>query len=290
MKTLAHGESIAYREAGKKRKEPIIIFIHGNQSSSLIFDSLIREYENYAHIYALDLPGFGESSYNTPHETLKDWADDVALFMDKMKISSANVLGWSAGGGIAMELAACYPEKVQQLVLSSSVGVKGFKMMGKPGKFSHLIRGNYLVRKEDIAKEPYIVSTINAINEKNAGYFRFLWDEIIFNIEDPPDPEFDAYIQECLKERCFLDLSAALCQFNITNERGQTEGSGRISAIKCPVTWIHGKQDLVMPFPEAAENLKYFESPTELVPIYNAGHAAFIDEPEVFADILCGIM
>lgn len=288
--TLSNGETMAYRESGAKLKEPVLIMIHGNQSSSLIFDSLMTHLEKTAHIFAVDLPGFGDSSYNTPHETLRDWADDVALFMKKKKIPSATVLGWSAGGGIAMELAACYPEKVQQLVFSSSVGVKGLKMPGRGRGFTLVKRNPYLVNKEEIAKDPYIVAADKAIAEKNTRYFRFLWDEIIFNIEDPPDPVFDAYVQDILKERCFLDMTVALCQFNITHTSGPAEASGRISDIKCPVTWIHGKQDIVVPFEEASSSLACFETQTELIPIYEAGHAAFIDQPEVFVDILCGLI
>jgi len=289
-KTLTNGESIAYREAGTKLKEPVLILIHGNQSSSLIFETLMKQLESVAHTIAPDLPGFGESSYNTPHETLKDWADDIALFMNKLKITSASVLGWSAGGGIAMELAAGYPEKVQQLVLSSSVGVNGFKMPKSGKGLSVGKNSGFLVRKEDIEQDPYIISVANAIAEKNARYFRFLWDEIVFNFEDPEDPEFDAYVQEILKERCFLDMMVALCQFNITNEKSPVEGSGRIADIECPVTWIHGKQDLVVPITAATDSIKYFKSPMELIPIYDAGHAAFIDQTEVFTEILCGII
>ena len=288
---LPNGETMAYREAGTKRKEPVLLLIHGNQSSSVIFETTMRRMESDAHIYAVDLPGFGESSYEKQHETLKEWADDVAQFMNKKKIASATVLGWSAGGGVAMELAACYPDKVEQMVLVSSVGVKGLKMPPKKlGGFPSLRSSTVQIGREAVAKDSHIAAVCKAIEEQNAPYFRFLWDESVFNVEDPPDPEFDAYVQEILKERCFLDMSVALSEFNITHEFFLTEGTGRISDIKCPIAWVHGKLDIVVPMDIAVESVKYFESPIELIPIYDAGHASFIDQPEIFEEILCGII
>ena len=114
---LKNGEIMAYREENTSSNAPVLLLIHGNQSSSLYYEHLMQDLKNEAHIYAIDMMGFGESSYNRQHTIMKDWADDVALFMEEKNISSAIVLGWSAGGGTALELAACYPEKVSHLIL-----------------------------------------------------------------------------------------------------------------------------------------------------------------------------
>ena len=282
---LPNGETIAYREAGEEIKQPTLILIHGNQSSSLFFEFLMRRFESKANIYAVDLAGFGYSTYNNPHETLKDWADDVALFMDEMHISSAVVLGWSAGGGIAMELAAGYPEKVQHLIPMASVGVKGLKMPKKDLELNP-VAGSYLVRREEITLDPYIIAVNAAFLAKNDKFFHTVWEQRIFDLNTPEDSVFDAYMQEILKERCFLDMSVALCQFNITQEADLVEGSGRISDIKCPVTWIHGRQDQSVPFETGAASVTYFKCPAELKPVDDAGHAVFMDQPKVFAEIL----
>ena len=48
----------------------------------------------------------------------KDMAADVALFMERMGIEKASVLGVSMGGMIAQHLAIDYPEKVGKLILT----------------------------------------------------------------------------------------------------------------------------------------------------------------------------
>ena len=282
---LENGETMTYREAGEDIENFTLILIHGNQSSSLYYEHLMRQFESKVHIYAIDMIGFGDSTYNHPHETIKDWADDVALFMEAMDISSAIVLGWSAGGGVAMELAACYPEKVQHLILMASVGVKGYKLPKKDPEF-HTIPDVYLYKKEDVSQDPAITAVDNAIKAQNAGFFHAVWGKTIFDLHAPEDSLFDAYMREIPKERCYVDISVALCQFNITHEDDLTQGSGRISDIKCPVTWVHGRQDRIVLFETGAESVTYFECPAELKAIDNAGHAVFMDQSEEFAEIL----
>lgn len=48
----------------------------------------------------------------------KDMAADVALFMERMGIEKASVLGVSMGGMIAQHFAADYPEKTEKLILA----------------------------------------------------------------------------------------------------------------------------------------------------------------------------
>ena len=95
---LPNGEVMAYREENTAVDAPVLLLIHGNQSSSLYYEHLMQQFRKEAHIYAIDMMGFGDSSYKNPHTCMKDWADDVAQFMDAQKIRKAVALGWSAGG------------------------------------------------------------------------------------------------------------------------------------------------------------------------------------------------
>ncbi len=53
--------------------------------------------------YAIDLRGFGDSTYHTPIHTIKDLSDDVKLFADALKLSAFTISGWSLGGAVAMQ-------------------------------------------------------------------------------------------------------------------------------------------------------------------------------------------
>ncbi len=286
---LKNGEIMAYREENKNYDAPVLLLIHGNQSSSLYYEHLMQDLKDAAHIYAIDMMGFGESSYKNRHTAMKDWADDIALFMDEKNLSSAIVLGWSAGGGTAMELAACYPEKVSQLILMASVGVKGFRLADRD-ESGNILEGKYLSKREDIINDPQIMIPItNAIQSKDINFLHWVWEKTIFNLHSPVADDFDAYMNEIIKERCFVDISVALCQFNITDEDDLVKGSGRIKNIACPVTWIHGKNDIVVEYAVGEDSIRYFDNGI-LFSIEDAGHACFMDQPNIFNSKLIEII
>ncbi|HHT82322.1 MAG TPA: alpha/beta hydrolase [Acholeplasmataceae bacterium] len=52
---------------------------------------------------APDFRGFGDSSYNTKITIFIDLVEDIKLFMEAKGVTSAYVIGWSMGGGVAME-------------------------------------------------------------------------------------------------------------------------------------------------------------------------------------------
>lgn len=286
QQALKNGESMAYREEKTNCDGPTLLLIHGNQSSSLFYEHLMEDLKEEAHIYAVDLMGFGDSSYQHAHKTMKDWADDLALFMEEKEIEDAIVLGWSAGGGCALELAACYPDKVKHLVLLASVGVQGFKLPLRDEK-GNVVEGKYLSKREDIIKDPgTMIPITNAIENKDAAFLEKVWKATIFNLHCPEKEDLDAYMQAILKERCFVDISVALCQFNITSEDDLVKGSGHIHAIQCPVTWIHGKKDIIVNYAVGENSVKFFDSKARLVSIEDAGHASFMDQPEQFKEIM----
>jgi len=51
---------------------------------------------------------------------MKNLADDVAGLLDYLKIPSADIIGYSLGGGVAMQCAIRHPEKVRKVVSISA--------------------------------------------------------------------------------------------------------------------------------------------------------------------------
>lgn len=286
---LANGEVMAYRKSGNS--DQVLFLIHGNQSSSLFYHDLMQEYEDAFTVYAIDLIGFGESSYHRQLNSLKDFSDDVYLFMQAKGIESAHVLGWSTGGGIAMELAAAHPECVKQLILLDSVGLKGYNLYKYGPDFKPILTER-IYKREDVMQDPVsVVPVLNAFETKNKAFVKSVWDMVIFNVKKPQEELYDLYLDEIIKERCLVDVVTSLCQFNITKDHnGVVDGSGRIDLIKCPVSIIHGKLDLVVDVSLAHEMKEYFGDRAKLFVLKNAGHASFMDEPEEFKAIMNEIL
>jgi pimeloyl-ACP methyl ester carboxylesterase len=91
---------LAYDRTGNG---PPLLLLHGTTSSRRIWKPLIPPLARAATVFAVDLPGHGESpptSFTPPA-----WASEVADFLDHQGIERTAVVGHSAGGWTALELA-----------------------------------------------------------------------------------------------------------------------------------------------------------------------------------------
>ncbi|BAN26952.1 acetoin dehydrogenase dihydrolipoyllysine-residue acetyltransferase subunit [Caballeronia insecticola] len=100
-----------------------VLFIHGfgGDLDNWLFnlDALAEKHR----VFALDLPGHGQSTPKVPGTTLAALAGFVAKFMDAVQLDKAHLVGHSMGGGIAAQLAVDQPERVQSVALISPAGL-----------------------------------------------------------------------------------------------------------------------------------------------------------------------
>ncbi|WP_299519581.1 alpha/beta hydrolase [uncultured Serinicoccus sp.] len=118
----------AVREAGDPAA-PTLVLIHGNVSSSAFFDRLIDDLSTDHHVLAPDYRGYGDSARATIDATrgVADLSDDVAALLDTLGVEGAvDVLGWSAGGNVALQLATDHPHRVRRVVLEAPGSPFGF--------------------------------------------------------------------------------------------------------------------------------------------------------------------
>lgn len=116
-----------FREKGNG--SPLIL-LHGNGESSEYFENQIEFFSKYFHVYAIDSRGHGRSPFGKMPFTIKQFAEDVYDFMNKMSIKKAHILGYSDGANVAMYLARKYGEKVDKLVLySGNISSNGVKWL-----------------------------------------------------------------------------------------------------------------------------------------------------------------
>lgn len=115
-----HGHRVSYRRAGWG---PVIVLIHGITGSSLTWDEVIEPLsENYT-VVAPDLLGHGESAKPSGDYSLGAYACGIRDLLSALGHDRATVVGHSLGGGVAMQLAYQFPERVERLVLVSSGGL-----------------------------------------------------------------------------------------------------------------------------------------------------------------------
>lgn len=107
--------------------EPLLL-LHGNGESSAYFQNQMGPLGSRYHVYALDTRGHGKTPRGSAPFTIRQFADDLAGFMEEQSIAKAHVLGFSDGGNIAVVFALRYPDRVDRLILNgANLDAKGVK-------------------------------------------------------------------------------------------------------------------------------------------------------------------
>ena len=111
------------RYAKRGEGDVAIVLIHGlgGDLDNWLFN--IDALAEWASVYALDLPGHGQSSKNIADPTLRGLAQVLIAFMDEVGIENAHLVGHSLGGAVAMQMAVDAPDRVRSLALIGSVGL-----------------------------------------------------------------------------------------------------------------------------------------------------------------------
>ena len=80
----------------------------------------IGELSKTRKVIAVEMQGHGRTADIKRDFSYENLADDVAALLDHLKIPSADLIGYSMGGGVAMQCAIRHPEKVRKVVSISA--------------------------------------------------------------------------------------------------------------------------------------------------------------------------
>lgn len=113
--------NLRYVKRGSGDENVLLIHGFGGDLDNWLFN--IDALGEVATVYALDLPGHGQSTKTLDNPGLSSLTSALSGFMDKLGIASAHLVGHSMGGAIAMQLAAEQPSKVKSLTLICTAGL-----------------------------------------------------------------------------------------------------------------------------------------------------------------------
>ena len=104
-----------------------IFFLHGMVSSTVYWEELARLFSQAGYLCAMmDFPGFGYSTRESKGVTPKDREEIAAELMEEIAPGEAWIVaGHSMGGGVALNIALRYPEKVSALLLYAAAAGGG---------------------------------------------------------------------------------------------------------------------------------------------------------------------
>ncbi len=102
---------------------PVVVLIHGfgGDLDNWLFN--IDALAEKARVYAIDLPGHGQSIKQIEDPGLSGLANAVRAFMSTVEIDSAHLVGHSMGAAVAATVVSETPDLVQSLSLVSAAGL-----------------------------------------------------------------------------------------------------------------------------------------------------------------------
>src|SRR5678815_2546930 len=87
----------------------------------LAFGMLIPELSKTRQVIAVEMQGHGRTADIDRPFSFQTMADDVAALLKYLKTDSADLFGYSMGGGVALQLAIRHPQMVRKLIVASAV-------------------------------------------------------------------------------------------------------------------------------------------------------------------------
>lgn len=120
-----NGMRMYYEVSGKG--EPLIV-LHGSFMNIPSMGAIIPKLAEKHTVYAVELQGHGRTNDIDRPLTYQNLADDVAAFMDAVKLPRADVLGYSLGAIAGLKFAIRHPVKVNKLIMvSGGYDVEGWQ-------------------------------------------------------------------------------------------------------------------------------------------------------------------
>ena len=117
----AGGYKLRYSKMGDAERVVILLHGFGGDAAGWLFNQ--GALAANATVYALDLPGHGQSSKALSDSSVAHLAATVVAFMDALEIAKAELVGHSLGGAIALQAAVDHPNRVSALALIGSAGL-----------------------------------------------------------------------------------------------------------------------------------------------------------------------
>jgi pimeloyl-ACP methyl ester carboxylesterase len=112
-----NGINLYYETYGAGRP---MILLHGGLGSGEMFGPNLPTLADHHQVIVVDLQGHGRTADIDRPLDVRLMAHDIAALIDHLGLEKPDVVGYSLGGGVALQVAIQHPEKVGRLVSASA--------------------------------------------------------------------------------------------------------------------------------------------------------------------------
>ena len=100
--------------------EPVVLLHGGFMTITSNWEGWIGELAKTRKVIAVEMQGHGRTADIPREPNSENLADDVAALLKYLKLSRADLIGYSMGGRVAMQVAVRHPDQVRRVVVISS--------------------------------------------------------------------------------------------------------------------------------------------------------------------------
>jgi pimeloyl-ACP methyl ester carboxylesterase len=252
---LPDGLKLPYVEQGDVSGVPVVL-LHGFAGFWGSFELVLRHLPASIRAFALTQRGHGDASKPAHGYRVRDFASDLAAFLDVLQLEAAVLVGGSSGGFVARRFAIDHPERALGLVLLGCPAT----LRGKP-------------RVEEMWE-----STISKLTDPvDPTFVR----EFVGGTVDPSVP------RDLVNEMVQQSLKMPARVWRETN-RGILEDDSlrKLGKVTVPTLIVWGDEDVILPRSDQEELAARIQD-SQLVVYRGAGHTFYLEEPErVAADLV----
>jgi pimeloyl-ACP methyl ester carboxylesterase len=262
--------NIHYVESGTGES---ILLIPGAWSTYRFWNRVIPVLSKHYRILALDYLGAGDS--DKPRSgfdyTVEEQADLIARMMDKLQITKVHIVGTSYGGGIALNLAARYPDRVGRIVSIEGNGMKHKKVPYRP--------------MEDLLKWP-LVGEIPISVTRSGLLDRIIAKGVMGKAWNPLNDHEREEIVEIISQtnKTASRVSWYRISRTLVTSRDFAEEA---KTIRIPILYLYGENSVYRGMAEAnAVFLKTHLPYVEVVSLKNGIHNLELQKPDEVANLI----
>lgn len=271
------GGPIAYRQEGNG---PPLILVHGWGGSSRNWQSSLKRLSDIRSIYALDLPGYGDSA---PLKDVPNWerlANLLIEFANALKIEQFDVNGHSFGAGIAAYVAARWPKRVNNLVLTCFSTYRNEVERRVVEQFLSQMGLSLAMWQPWMALwepwmalwQPWMVWMGGVTSIYQSLAWRFFYRV----------PSDERVLREGLED--FLRMHGRTAVANAASA-SDPKLHAILSEIALPTLLVGARQDMIMP-PSGVEVVAHLIRDCQLMWIDQCGHLPMIEQPDEYHKLL----
>jgi pimeloyl-ACP methyl ester carboxylesterase len=115
-----NGITMYYEVHGGGDGVPLVLLHGGGSTIDVTFSRVLPVFARSRRVVAVEEQGHGRTSDRDAPVTFESSADDVDALLSWLQVRQADVLGFSNGASIALQMAIRHPQRVRKLVFASS--------------------------------------------------------------------------------------------------------------------------------------------------------------------------